>query len=189
MKLLFLSLLAVVSLYSQSLATVNGILKNATSVNTAALPGITVGVGPAWNRGAANPYAVDITIGIRLGATSNLFSWTDITTSIVTAGSQSAPVLSSVTTGIAYVLAQNKSGSISLLGIGQTRGLPTATSNASGLSPSFTGSLAAAFKLGKSPVYVIPYFKAGNASLGSNGSVANFLIEPGIQVVVGLGKN
>jgi hypothetical protein len=156
-----------------------------TTVNTANLPGITVGVGPAWNRGAANPYAVDTTVAVRLGAASNTYSWTDITTPVVQPGTtQSAPVQSSVTTGLGYVLAQNKSGSVSLIGIGQT-GFAVSSG---GVSPSFTGSLAAAFKLGSHNIWAIPYFKAGNASLGSNGSVASFVMQPGVQFVVGLGK-
>ena len=157
-----------------------------TTVNTSALPGITLGVGPAWNRGNTNAVAVDTTLAIRLSATSNVYSWTDITTPVVSpkATTTGGPVLSTVTTGAAWVVAQNTTGSVSLILIGQA-GFSTSTV---GTSPAFTGSVAAAFKLGKSNVYALPYFKAGSPTLGTSGTVAAFVMQPGVQLMYGWGK-
>jgi hypothetical protein len=154
-----------------------------TNVNTSALPGITLGVGGVWNRGQADPFGIDTTLSIRLNAASNIYSWTDVLTPYNSAHAP-GPIYSTVTTGAAWVVAQNKTGSVSLVLIGQA-GFSTSTA---GTSPAFTGSVGAAFKLGKSNTYVFPYFKAAAPTLGASGAVASFIMQPGVQFLYGFGK-
>lgn len=153
-----------------------------TDVNVSSLPSIAVGSGAVWNRGNSQAVAVDTTLAIRLSPTSNVYSWTDMTTPYV-AHNTGAPVASTVTTGLGYVVAQNKSGTVALVAIVQAG----VSSSTAGVSPAFTGSLAAAFRLWKTNVYVIPYFKASNPMIGSTGSVASFIAQPGMQAVYTFG--
>ena len=154
-----------------------------TTVNTSALPGITVGVGGAWNRGQADPLAVDVTLGIRFSPTSNVYSWTDFSTPYAP-GNKAGPVVTTATTGLGYVLAQSKKSTASLMAIVQTGITATTT----GVSPTFTGTMAAPFKLPGANVWVMPYFKAGSPTLGTNGAVASFVMQPGVQILYGFGK-
>lgn len=153
-----------------------------TGVDVAGLPGITIGIGPAWDRGSANAEAVDTTIAFHLK--DNLYSWTDITTPVVRQSpAPNTPIPSTVTTGVCYAVAQSGSGSVTLLTCLQTG----FSSSPAGATPVFTGNVAAAFRLGKKPIYIMPYFKAGSPTLGTNGAVASFILQPGAQLLYSFG--
>lgn len=155
-----------------------------TTVNVATLPGLTIGVGATWNRGQQNAAATDVTVAIRLSATSNIYSWTDVMTPVVLHNATGAPIASTVTTGAGWVVAQNKTGSVNVVLIGQA-GFTVSTA---GTSPAFMGSIGVPVKLGSAGMYVMPYFKAGSPTLGTNGAVASFILQPGIQFMYGMGK-
>jgi len=150
----------------------------------AALPSITVGAGPSWTRGGNSPYSFDATLAVHIGKTQ-WYSWTDISTPISTSTS-AQPVVSTITTGAAWIAAQSASGCVALVTIIQA-GFSAVAANST-IAPSFTGSLGVAFRLGKSNVYLMPYAKASNAATStSSGALATAVFQPGVQILYGFG--
>jgi hypothetical protein len=94
-------------------------------------------------------------------------------------------LVSTITTGGAWIAAQSPSGKVSLIAIVQA-GFSTIQST-SATAPAFTGSMGVAFRLGKKPVYIIPYAKASNASTGTSGALATAVFQPGVMVLYGFG--
>src|SRR5690348_5022419 len=84
------------------------------NVNPEALPQITIGTGPSWSRGDVHAASADINIAVRLGSTP-VFSWSTVSTPIANVPAGSPPLASTVTTGLAYVVARSNSGRVSLL--------------------------------------------------------------------------
>lgn len=159
----------------------------APAVATSSLPSYTFGAGPSWTRGGSSPYSFDTMVGIHVGQTQ-WYSWTDISTPFTLPAVPGAPpVASTITTGGAWIPVQSASGSVSLVFIVQAGfTMVQATSTA---SPAFTGSIGAAFRLGKSHVYLMPYAKASNASTTStSGALATAVFQPGVQIMYGFGK-
>ncbi len=148
-------------------------------VQTSALPAITFGAGTSWARGAANPLLESTNLAIQIKGT-NWYSWTTVNTPIAAAPKGSAPLPSTITTGAAFVAAQSASGSVSLLFILQA-GLAATQISTTG---AFNGNVGAAFRLGKSHAYIMPY--AGGAS-GTGGSLTSFVLQPGVMVLYGFG--
>lgn len=143
------------------------------------LPQYALGAGPSWTRGGSSPYAADLMVGIRVAQTQ-FYSWTDVATPFrIPPAPGAAPVTSTITTGIAYVATQTKSGAATLLFLGQA-GVTAVQATSTSASLAFSGSVAAAFRLGKKPVYLMPYAKA--ASVGTGNGV---MFQPGLQVVYG----
>lgn len=156
-----------------------------TTVNSAALPSLTIGVGPSWTRGSAYAANADVDIAIRVG-TSNWYSWSTVSTPITAAPAggilPGTPLVSTITTGGAWVAAQSASGAVSLITIVQAGLSASATA-----SVAFTGSVGVAFRVGKKPIYVMPYAKASNASAGTNGAFASAVLQPGVMILYGFG--
>lgn len=151
------------------------------TVNAAALPSLTIGVGPSWTRGSAYAANADVDIAVRVG-TSNWYSWSTISTPITAVPVGGAPILSTITTGGAWVAAQSASGAVSLITIVQAGLSASATA-----SLAFTGSVGVAFRMGKKPIYVMPYAKASNASVGTSGALATAVFQPGVMILYGFG--
>jgi len=152
------------------------------SVVSPPLPGLTVGVGPSWMRGAAYPLSLDTNLAVHL--TGNWYSWTTVSTPVVPTPANGVPVSSTISTGGAYVAAQSGTGSVSLVLIVET-GFSTsqATSN---VTPAFSGNIGVAFRLGKSNTYIMPYARAANAAVSSTGSsLATAVFQPGVMFLYG----
>jgi hypothetical protein len=165
------------------------------SVAIASLPAYTIGAGPSWTRGGTTPYALDVTVGVHVGQ-SQWYSWTDISTPIVTPcvstlavicpPSNALPVPSTITTGGAWVPVQSASGSVSLLFIIQA-GFSNIVATST-IAPAFSGSFGVAFRLGASHVYILPYVKLSNASTSAtSGALATAVLQPSVQIVFGFG--
>ena len=152
-----------------------------TTVNTTALPSLTVAAGPSWTRGSAYTANADVDIAVRLGS-SSWYSWSTISTPVTAISVTGTPVVSTISTGGAWVAAQSSSGSVSLVTIVQAGLSASATT-----SLAFTGSIGVAFRLGKKPVYIMPYAKASNASIGTSGALATAIFQPGVMVLYGFG--
>lgn len=155
-----------------------------TTVNTAALPSITIGAGPSWTRGSAYPLSADVDVAIHVGS-GNWYSWSTVSTPVATVPTGAPPLVSTITTGGAWVAAQNTSGSVSLITIVQA-GFSTVQATST-TAPAFTGSIGVAFRLGKSHTYIMPYAKAGNASTGTSGALATAVFQPGVMLLFGFG--
>ena len=155
-----------------------------TTVNTAALPSITMGAGPSWTRGSSYAASLDVDVALHIG-TSNWYSWSTVSTPVATVPAGGPPLVSTITTGGAWIAAQSPSGKVSLIAIVQA-GFSTIQST-SATAPAFTGSMGVAFRLGKKPVYIIPYAKASNASTGTSGALATAVFQPGVMVLYGFG--
>jgi len=148
------------------------------------LPAHLIGFGPTWNRGANNPYSADLNFAVRVG-TTKFYSYTSVATpiSFQIAGQ---PVASSITTGGAYVAVQSASGAVSLVFIAQA-GF-SSLQQTSTIAPQFSGSVGVDFRIGKSPVHVMPFAKAANASTSAtSGALATAVLQPGIQVLFSFG--
>jgi hypothetical protein len=153
-----------------------------STVNAGGLPSVTVGAGPTWARGSAYPFSADVDIAIRIGG-GNWYSWSTVSTPIATVPAGSAPLVSTITTGGAWIAAQSSSGSISLITIVQA-GFSTIQATA----PAFTGSIGMVFRLGKTHAYLMPYAKASNASTGgASGALATAVLQPGVMLLYGFG--
>lgn len=173
MKLITLSLLFTGALCAQ------------TAVPTAStLPSQTIGAGTSWLRGNAYPASGDVNVGLRIGATS-FYSWTTISTPIATTPAGSQPLPSSITTGAAWIAAQNATGSVSLVAIAQ--GGFTSISSTAGVSASISGSFGVAFRPWKAHVWIFPYVKAANPATGVGGAVATAILQPGVMLLYGFG--
>lgn len=157
----------------------------ATPVAVSNLPAYTVGVGPAWTRGNASPYSVDVTVGVHIGQ-SQWYSWTDINTPVATSSTNSLPVASAITTGGAWVAYQSPTGAVSLIFIVQAGfSTPEATST---MAPSFSGSLCLAARIGKTHLYAMPCATAANATTSStSGSLATAVFQPRLQLLYTFG--
>ena len=156
-----------------------------TTVNTAALPSITVGVGPSWTRGSTYPVSGDVNVAIHIGS-GNWYSWSTVSTPVATVPAGSPPLVSTITTGGAWIAAQSPSGSISLITIAQV-GFSTVQATST-TAPAFTGSIGVAFRLGKTHAYLMPYAKAANASTGgASGALATAVFQPGVMLLYGFG--
>lgn len=152
-----------------------------TTVNTASLPSLTIGGGPSWTRGSAYAANADVDIAIRVG-TSNWYSWSTVSTPVTAQPVGVTPLVSTITTGAAWVAAQSASGAVSLITIVQAGLSASATA-----SLAFTGSVGVAFRVGKKPIYIMPYAKASNASTGTNGAFASAVLQPGVMILYGFG--
>jgi hypothetical protein len=155
-----------------------------TTVNSAALPSITVGAGPSWTRGGAYASSVDVDVALHIGS-SNWYSWSTVSTPVATVPSGSPALVSTITTGGAWIAAQSPSGRVSLITIVQA-GFSTVQATST-TAPAFTGSVGVAFRLGKNPFYIMPYAKASNAASGSNGALATAVFQPGVMFLYGFG--
>ena len=155
-----------------------------TTVNSAALPSITMGAGPTWTRGSTYPLSADVDVAIHVG-TGNWYSWSTVSTPVATVSAGSAPLASTITTGGAWIAAQSPTGSVSLITIVQA-GFSTVQATST-TAPAFTGSIGVAFKLGKKPIWIMPYAKASNASTGTGGALATAVFQPGVMVLYGFG--
>jgi hypothetical protein len=155
-----------------------------TTVNSAALPSITMGAGPSWTRGAANPFALDVDVALHIGS-GNWYSWSTVSTPIAWPNTSGSPQVSTITTGGAWVAAQNTSGLVSLITIVQA-GFTTVQATST-TAPAFTGSIGVALRLGKTHAYLMPYAKASNPQTGTNGSLATAIFQPGMMVLYGFG--
>lgn len=150
------------------------------------LPSMLFGGGTSWNRGNSYPYAANNHIAIRIGS-SSWYSWTEVATPVATVAPGSSPLPSTLTTGGAWVAAQNSTGSVSLVNIVQA-GFSTVQATST-TAPAFTCSFGVAIRLGKTNIFAFPYIKAGNAATGgSNGALATFIVQPGISILYGFGK-
>lgn len=148
-------------------------------------PDVLVGIGPTWMRGAANPYDLDLNVALRLGQ-SNFYSYWTVSTPIITVPKTSQPAVSSVTTGGAYIAKQSKSKAVSLIFLGQ--GGVTANQVTGTIAPTFTGSFGVSFRIGKLPLFVMPFAKAASAPTPTNSSgFATVVFQPGVQLFYGFG--
>lgn len=177
MKALFTALIFAASLAAQTVPP-------ATVDPADNYPSQTVGVGTAWNRGSNYPATMNTTIGVRIGSTK-AYSWTDISTPIAKTPAGSQPLPSSITTGMAYIVAANANQSVSLLAIVQ--GGFSSISPGGGITPSISGSFGVAFRPWKAHVWIMPYVKAANPTMGTNGAVATAVMQPGVSVFFGFG--
>jgi hypothetical protein len=133
-------------------------------------------------RGAAYPLSLDTNLAFHLAG--NWYSWTTVSTPVVPAPANGVPVRSTVSTGGAYVAAQSRTGSVSLVLIVET-GLSTSQA-ASSVAPAFSGSFGVAFRLGQSNTYIMPYARASNAAVSSTGSsLAAAVFQPGVMLLYG----
>lgn len=153
--------------------------------DTAALPNMTVAAGPSWTRGDVHAASADVDVAFRLG-TTNAFSWSTISTPVATVPPGAPPLVSTVTTGLAYVAAQSTDGGISLLtivqaGLNQVQATGTTT-------PAFTGSVGLAVRWRKSNLYLMPYIKASKPQRGADGALVSAVLQPGFLIVYGFGK-
>jgi len=167
-----------------ALAQVTLPLPTDSTVNQTSLPSITIGAGPSWTRGSSNAASADVNVAIHIGK-SNWYSWSTISTPVATVPVGAPPLVSTITSGGAWIAAQSPTGSISLLTIVQA-GFSTVQATST-TSPAFTGSIGVAFRLGKRPVYILPYAKASNASTGSGGALATAVFQPGVMLLYGFG--
>lgn len=155
------------------------------AATTYQLPSPLLGLGPTWQRGANNPYAVDVNIAIRAGQT-RFYSYSTVTTPIVRPKAGALPVTSSMTTGGGYVAFQSAGGSVSLVIIAQA-GF-SGVQIGSTVAPTFTGSLAVPIRLSKR-LYLMPFARATNASTSTtSGALATAVLQPGVQLLYSLGK-
>lgn len=158
-----------------------------TTVNSSNLPSVTIGFGPSWSRGSSYPLEGDINLGLHIGS-SNWYSWSTMSTPIATKPlTSNTPLASTITTGGAWVAAQSKDNKFSIIlimQIGFTSVQATSTT-----APSFNGSFGVGWKVWKDKsFYLIPYFKASNPVLNSNGTnVTSFVAQPGVMGVWGFG--
>jgi len=139
-------------------------------------------MGPSWMRGAAYPLSLDTNLAFHF--TGNWYSWTTVSTPIVSAPANGVPAPSTISTGGAYVAAQSSTGSVSLVLIVET-GLSTsrATSN---VTPALSGNIGVAFRLGKSNAYLMPYAKAANTAASPTGSsLGTAVFQPGVMLLYG----
>ena len=156
----------------------------ATTVNTAALPSMTVGGGPTWTRGSAYPLSADVDVAVHVGG--NWYSWSTVSTPVATVPANAPPLVSTITTGGAWIAAQSQSGSISLITIVQA-GFSTIQATST-TAPAFTGSIGVVFRLRKTHAYIMPYAKASNASTGgASGALATAVFQPGVMLLYGFG--
>ena len=186
MKTLFLSILLTAGLFGQTATTSVTVPTPTTNttVNAAALPSITMGAGPSWTRGAQYASSVDVDIALHIG-TSNWYSWSTVSTPVATVPAGGPPLVSTITTGGAWIAAQSPSGKVSLITIVQA-GFSTVQATST-TDPAFTGSIGVAFRLGKKPIWVMPYAKASNATTGTTGALATAVFQPGVMVLYGFG--
>ena len=144
------------------------------NVDPAALPQITVGAGPSWTRGAAYASSADIDVAFRLGS-SNVYSWSTVSTPVAKVPAGAPALASTITTGLAYVAARSASGAVSLVTIAQ--GGVNSVQPSGPVTAAFTGSVGLAFRLGKGPMYLMPYVRASNPTI----------LQPGAMLVYGFG--
>jgi len=179
-KLLVTAALLAYSAWAQT-ATPATLVPSASAASPP-LPGLTVGVGPSWMRGAAYPLSLDTNLAFHLAG--NLYSWTTVSTPVAPTPANGIPVASTIVTGGAYVAAQSGTGSVSLVLIVET-GFSTSQATSS-LAPAFSGNVGVAFRLGKSNTYIMPYAKAANAAVSSTGgSLATAVFQPGVMFLYG----
>ena len=155
-----------------------------TTVNSAALPSITIGAGPSWTRGGTYAASADVDIALHIG-TGNWYSWSTVSTPVTTLPVGPTPIASTITTGGAWIAAQSPTGSVSLITIVQA-GFSTVQATST-TAPAFTGSIGVAFRLGKKPIWIMPYAKASNTSTGTSGALATAVFQPGVMVLYGFG--
>ncbi len=153
-------------------------------VDPAALPQITVGAGPSWTRGSAYATSADIDVAFRLGS-SNIYSWSTISTPVAKVPVGSPALASTITTGLAYVAARSASGGVSLVTIAQ--GGVNSVQPSGPVSAAFTGSVGLAVRLGKSNLYLMPYVRASNPQRGSDGALISAILQPGAMLLFGFG--
>jgi hypothetical protein len=147
------------------------------------LPSKLVGCGVSWNRGASYPLTMDCQYAMHIGS-GNWYSWSSIDTPIATQPAGAPPLLSTLTTGGAYVLGQSASGRIGVVAIVQMGfSIAQTTSTA---APAFTGTAGIPFRPLKSQpnLYIMPYVKAASASTSTNSSgLATAVLQPGITMM------
>jgi len=155
----------------------------ATTTDTT-LPSMTVGIGPSWTRGDIHAASADVDVALRLGS-SNVFSWSTVSTPVATVPKGAQPLASTITTGFAYVAARSTSGSVSLLTIVQA-GFNSVQATGT-TSPAFTGSAGLAIRMGRTNLYVMPYMKASNPQRGTDGALVSATLQPGFMLIYGFG--
>jgi hypothetical protein len=176
-------LIAILSIFA-ALGLAQTLPLPASGVNSSALPSITIGAGPSWTRGASNSAAADVNVAYHIG-TGNWYSWSTVSTPVAAVPSGGPPLVSTITTGGAWVAAQSPTGCVSLITIVQA-GFSTVQATST-TAPAFTGSIGVAFRLGKKPIYIMPYAKASNTATGTSGALATAVFQPGLMVMYGFG--
>jgi hypothetical protein len=151
------------------------------NVDPSQLPQITVGAGPSWTRGAAYAASADINVAVRFGS-SNIFSWSTISTPVAKVPVGSPALASTITTGLAYVAAQTANGRASLITIAQ--GGVNSVQPSGPVSAAFTGSVGLAVKLGRG-MYLMPYIRASNPQRGVDGALISTVVQPGVMLMMG----
>jgi len=143
-------------------------------------PSMLIAEGVQWQRGAAYPLVNQTTFAVQLKGTS-WYSYTSVATPFARSVAGAPPITSSLSTGGAYVAAQNASGSVSLVTILQAGFATTNTATAA----VFTGNVGVALKPWKNrSIQIFPYC-AGQSATG--GSLASFVLQPGISIMYGFG--
>jgi hypothetical protein len=153
--------------------------------DAAALPSMTVGIGPSWTRGDAHAVTVAIDMAKRLGS-SNAFFWSAISTPVAKVPKGEQPLASTFSAGLGYILAQTPGGRVSLVGIvlGGVNSVPTTGV----VSPAFSGSLGAAIRLRKgSGLYFMPMAIANKPQKGTDGALVSAILQPGFRLIYGFG--
>lgn len=152
----------------------------APTAPASSLPGVILGGGESWTRGSAYRYSTDFTVALHVGS-GNWYSWSDISTPVVTSH-VSSPVVSSISTGGAWVASQSAGGRLSLIAIMQL-GFSTVQATST-TAPSLSGSLGLAVRPRKSSnFWILFYAKAQNPNAATNAMV----FQPGIQLLYSLG--
>lgn len=145
-------------------------------------PSMLVSEGVQWQRGAVYPLVNQTSFAKQISGTS-WYSWTTVTTPFTSASIGAPPVASSLSTGGAYVVTQSASGSVSLVTIVQAGFASTGATT----SAVFTGNVGVAIIPFKShPNFAIFPYCAGQGAAG--GSMASFVLQPGISIMYGFGK-
>ncbi len=148
------------------------------------LPQITVGVGPSWTRGDVHAISADVDVAVKLGST-NVYSWSTISTPVATVAKGSPPLASTITSGVAYIAARSSGGGVSLVTIAQ--GGFTAVQATQSIQPAFTGSVGLALRFGRSNLYLMPYVRASNPQRGTDGALVSAILQPGMMLIYGFG--
>jgi len=143
---------------------------------------MTVGSGISWTRGDVHAVSADVDVAVRISS-SNVYSWSTISTPVAPVPKGAPPLASTVTTGLGYVAARTNSGSVSLVTIVQ--GGFNSIQATGTTSPAFTGSVGLAFRLGKGNMYAMPYIKASNPQRGTDGSLVSAVLQPGVMFIFG----
>lgn|GEM_PF-4758905 len=160
-------------------------MASAQTTSDPPLPDITIGIGPSWRRGDAHAISADVNLAERLG-TSNIFHWSTLSTPVarVAAGSPALP--STITTGLAYVIAGSANGALSVLLIGQggRDQLPTGAT-----SLALTGSIGVPIRIPHTKnLYFMPYVRASKPTAGVDGALVSTIVQPAFMLIYGLNR-